>query len=199
MIPAHALAGIACIHIGLLFTQRRDGSPRWAKSPPSTWLAISLFLAYMSHAVVDALAIFTYHNSSPSGSAFSMLVFWGWLAAGIAIISRAVRRDIRYGYGILAALVYDIWDHYILRAADCVLDGLPEGCMGVYTHRFIPWQMHRFEWVILDTVFEGVERHYSNQAFVLVELLFVGFLCGVICWLRRYHPLPSLPEGGEDE
>ena len=37
--------------------------------------------------------------------------------------------DIRYRYGILVALSYDIWDHYILRFVEGVLDGFPEGFM----------------------------------------------------------------------
>ena len=50
--------------------------------------------------------------------------------------------DIRYRYGILAALSYDIWDHYILRFVEGVLDGFPEGFMARYTHRFEILQLH---------------------------------------------------------
>lgn len=184
MVPAHALTGIACIHLGLLIVHRRDGEQRWENAPVWTWLAVGIFLAYMGHAVVDALAIFTYHDSTPTGSFFSMTVFWGWLTLGVAVIFWGVREDLRYGYGILAAFAFDIWDHYILRAADCVLDGYPQGCMGVYTHRFSEFQMHHFEWMILDTIFVGVDRHYGDETFVLFEILFVGVLITTIRWLR---------------
>jgi hypothetical protein len=190
MIPAHALAGIACIHLGLLAAHNKDGEQRWNNAPAWTWLAIGIAFAYMSHAVVDALAIFTYHDSNPTGSAFEMVVFWGWLIFGFVVIYWGVREDKRYGLGVLAALAYDLWDHYILRAVDCVLDGFPKGCMGVYTHRFKELQMHQFEWAILDSVFAGVERHYGDEAFVLLEIVFVGFVVAGVRWLRINYPLP---------
>ena len=194
MIPAHSLAGIACMHIGILLTQRKDGVQRWENMPTWGWLVTGIILAYMSHSVIDALAIFTYHDSKPTGTLFSMLVFWGWLVGGVAIIVWALRDDLRYGAGILASLAYDLWDHWLLRAVDCTMDGFPEGCMSVYTHRFANLQMHHFEWFILDAVFDGVERHYGDEVFVLVELVFVGLLGSAIIWLRRNHPIPKHTE-----
>ena len=64
MIPAHVLAGIACIHLG-----------RLAARDKAAWLWLGIGFAFLSHAVIDALAIFTYHQGSPSGSIFSQFVF----------------------------------------------------------------------------------------------------------------------------
>ena len=75
MIPAHALAGIVCIHLGLMISRDKK-----------SWLGIGIVLAFLSHAVIDSLAIFTYHDGNPSGSMFSQFVFWFWLAGGVAVI-----------------------------------------------------------------------------------------------------------------
>ena len=64
MIPAHALAGIACMHLGRLASRDKE-----------SWLWFGIAFAFVSHAVIDALAIFTYHDASPSGSTFSQFVF----------------------------------------------------------------------------------------------------------------------------
>ena len=140
MIPAHALAGVVCIHLGLMVSR----SMFWRR-----WLLVGIILAFLSHAVIDALAIFTYHDGSPSGSIFSQFVFWFWLAGAVAIIYWALYNDRRYGYGILAALSYDIWDHWILRSISCATEGFPDGCMGVYAYEHL--HLHHLEWFILDT------------------------------------------------
>jgi hypothetical protein len=183
MIPAHALAGIACIHLGLMVS--RDNK---------NWLIIGVILAFLSHAVIDALAIFTYHDGNPSGSPFSQTVFWFWLAGGVAVIYWALYNDRRYGYGILSALSYDIWDHWILRSISCARESFPDGCMSVYAYEHL--HLHQLEWFILDTVFAGVERHYGDESYFIVELIFVTLLCASILWLRKHAPLPL---GDEEE
>ena len=184
MIPAHALAGIACIHLGWMISR---GS--------KNWLIIGVVLAFLSHAVIDALAIFTYHDGNPSGSIFSQSVFWFWMAGGIAIIYWALKNDRRYGYGILSALSYDLWDHWILRSISCAKDGFPEGCMSIYAYENL--HLHHLEWFILDTVFAGVERHYGDESYFIVELICVYLLSVSILWLRNAAPLPH--HGDEEE
>ena len=183
MIPAHALAGIACIHIGLIAS--RDNK---------NWLIVGVILAFLSHAVVDALAIFTYHDGNPSGSMFSQSVFWFWIGMAIAVIYWALYNDRRYGYGILSALSYDLWDHWILRSISCATDSFPDGCMNVYAYEHL--HLHHLEWFILDTVFSGVERHYGDESYFIVELIFVTLLCVSIFWLRKHAPLPT--QGDEE-
>ena len=178
MIPAHALAGIACIHIGWMIS--RDNK---------NWLVIGVVLAFLSHAVIDALAIFTYHDGNPSGTLFSQFVFWFWLVGGAAVIYWALNNDRRYGYGILAALSFDIWDHWILRTIACAPKGFPDGCMEVYAFESI--HLHHFEWLILDALFANVERHYGDEAYFLVEILSVSILLGLLWWLRKRAPLPE--------
>lgn len=176
MIPAHALAGIACIHLGFLASKKRNNA-----------LVIGIVLAFLSHAIVDSLAIFTYHDANPSGSPFSQFVFWFWLAGGVAVIYWALIRDRRYGYGILSALSYDLWDHWILRSISCFSEGFPDGCMSVYAYEHL--HLHHLEWFILDTVFAGIERHYGDEPYFAVELAFVALLCLSIGWLRIRAPL----------
>ena len=178
MIPAHVLAGIACIHLG-----------RLAARDKAAWLWLGIGFAFLSHAVIDTLAIFTYHEGSPSGSIYSQFVFWFWLAGGFAAIYWALRRDRRYGLGILAALSYDLWDHWILRSIACAPDGFPNGCMSNYAYEHL--HLHHLEWLILDTIFAGVERHYGEEAYFIVELLFVGLLCVLIWKLQKLAPLPE--------
>ena len=51
--------------------------------------------------------------------------------------------------------------------------------------------LHHLEWLILDTVFTGVQRHYGDEAYFIVELLFVGLLCLLIWKLQKHVPLPN--------
>ena len=51
--------------------------------------------------------------------------------------------------------------------------------------------LHQLEWIILDTVFAGVERHYGDERFFAVELIFVAALIFSIRWLRDAKPLIS--------
>jgi hypothetical protein len=178
MIPAHALAGMTCIHLGLLFSRESKH-----------WLWIGIVMAFFSHAIIDTLAIFTYHEGNPSGTMYSQFVFWFWMIGAIAIIFWGLRTDRRYGYGILAALSFDIWDHWILRTIACAPKGFPDGCMEVYAFESI--HLHHFEWLILDTLFANVERHYGDEAYFLVEILSVSILLGLLWWLRKRAPLPE--------
>ena len=66
--------------------------------------------------------------------------------------------------------------------------------MSLYAYEHL--HLHQLEWFILDSVFAGVERHYGNESFFIVELLFAGLLCWAISWLRRRAPLPV---GDEEE
>ena len=181
MIPAHAIAGIACIHLGLM-----------ASRDKKYWLCIGIIFAFLSHAVIDSLAIFTYHDGSPTGSMYSQFVFWFWLAGAIAVIYWALHNDRRYGYGILSALSFDLWDHWFLRSVACATDGFPDGCMSVYAYEHL--HLHHLEWFILDTAFAGVERHYGDESYFIVELLSVVLLCVSVWWLRKHMPLPQVDE-----
>ena len=141
--------------------------------------------------MIDTLAIFTYHDCSPSGSLFSSSVFWGWMLGGAIIFAWVLWIDIHYGYGMLMAIIYDLWDHYLLRFADGVLDGFSEGFMSCYTNRFKALQLHQLEWLLLDNLFNGVKRHYGDERFFVVELLFVTSLILSLIYLRRSRPLIS--------
>ena len=191
MIPAHALSGLICLHLGQILVKRTDGTSRWTKTPRWAWLVLGLSLAFLSHALIDAMAIFTYHDSSPSGSIFSRLAFWGWFFSGVGIITWAVWKDVRYSYGILVALSYDIWDHCILRFGSGVLDGFPEGFMVRYTNHFEALQLHQLEWLLLDNFLVGIERHYGDPRFLTVEIIFVLILVTSLVHLRSSRPLNS--------
>ena len=108
MVLAHVLSGMVCLHLGQMVAKRKDGRTRWSNLPEWTWLALGLIFAFLSHAVVDTLAIFTCHDGSPSGSLFSRIVFWGWMLGGAATITWGLWTNVRYGYGILMALIYDL-------------------------------------------------------------------------------------------
>lgn len=66
--------------------------------------------------------------------------------------------------------------------------------MSLYAYEHL--HLHQLEWFILDSVFAGVERHYGDESFFIVELLFAGLLCWAISGLRRRAPLPV---GDEEE
>ncbi len=66
--------------------------------------------------------------------------------------------------------------------------------MSVYAYEHL--HLHQLEWVILDTVFAGVERHYGDESYFIVEFIFVFLLCVSIIGLRNAVPLP---QGDEEE
>ena len=86
----------------------------------------------------------------------------------------------------------DLWDHWILRGISCATDVFPDGCMSVYAYEHL--HLHQLEWFILDTVFDGVERHYGDESYFIVELCCVMLLCASIGWLRKHAPLPMEDE-----
>ena len=64
--------------------------------------------------------------------------------------------------------------------------------MSVYAYEHL--HLHHLEWFILDTVFAGVERHYGDESYFIVELLCVALLCVSVWWLRKHMPLPREDE-----
>ena len=66
--------------------------------------------------------------------------------------------------------------------------------MSVYAYENL--HLHHLEWLILDSVFLGVERHYGDESYFIVELIFVSLLSFSIWWLRKNVPLP---QGDEEE
>ena len=66
--------------------------------------------------------------------------------------------------------------------------------MSVYAYEHL--HPHQLEWLILDSVFAGVERHYGDEPYFIVELFFVALLCTSIWWLQKHVPLP---QGDEEE
>ena len=78
--------------------------------------------------------LYLYHDGSPSGSLFSPIVFLDWM-----LVTWGLWANVRYRYGILMALTYDLWDDYLLRFIDGVLDEFTAGFMShctpvSYTH-----------------------------------------------------------------
>ena len=176
MIAAHALVGAATMHLARKFYDDER-----------SWIVTGIVLAFLSHAIVDTLAIFTYHDASPSGSLFSRSVFWFWIACSVSVFVWGARVDWRYLPGMISALAFDIWDHWILRTISCAPRGFPDGCMSIYAYEHL--HFHQMEWFFLDTFFLGVERYYGNPSFFLVEIGFVAAMVSLIYWLRRSHPL----------
>jgi len=41
-----------------------------------------------------------------------------------------------------------------------------------YTHRFEVLQLHQLEWLLLDNLLVGIERHYGDPRFLIVEIIF---------------------------
>ena len=126
------------------------------------------------------------------GTMFSRFIFWFWLLTALGLISLAIRENRLYGGGILAALLPDLLDHWILRTIACAPQGFPAGCMDTYAYTHL--HLHQLEWVILDSVFVGVERHYGDPAYAIVEFVFVGALCAAIWRLKRRTPLDQTGE-----
>ena len=64
--------------------------------------------------------------------------------------------------------------------------------MSLYAYENL--HLHQLEWFILDSVFAGVERHYGDESFFIVELVFAAILCLSVWWLRKRVPLPVTDE-----
>ena len=130
--------------------------------------------------MVDTLAIFTYHDGSPSGSLFSPIVFWGWM-----LVTWGLWANVRYRYGILMALTYNLWDHLpsplhrwrFGRISGRVYESLYPSLRSTPA---TPVGM-----VAPGSFFADVERHYGDPQFVAVEPLFVGGLIASLAFLHR--------------
>ena len=59
------------------------------------------------------------------------------------------------------------------------------------THRFEILQLHQLEWLLLDNFLVGIERHYGDPRFLIVEIIFVVILITSLVYLRFSRPLSS--------
>lgn len=192
MFPVHILVGICSLHLGFILTHTKKGQLRWKKIPEYSWLIIGISIAFFSHAIIDTIGtMYTYHEASPTGPLFSTTVYYLWTLLSMYLIYFALNEDFRYIYGIVAALFFDIWDHFVLRVISCSIDGYPEGCMNLYANRFSYLQIHNLEWEILYFTFNGMKRYNHNKFFLIVEVLILLFLIYLYRIFRIKNPIQT--------
>lgn len=132
------------------------------------------------HAVVDALADFTYH---PSNSDWGDPVYAAWhifIYAGEAVFAIALLRfDLRYVPGMLAAVGMDIWDWSIGRALGSRLGfSLPS------VHRLPDWLSQNF--------LTWAPNWRNEQWAIIIEILVIIVL--PIIWYKLQQKKPLLGE-----
>jgi hypothetical protein len=190
LLAAHTLTGIVCMHIGFLITNNKGGFLRWDKIPKNSWLIIGLFLSFFSHAIIDVIGtMYTYHPKNTFESIFSTIFYFTLGIFAIIIIYFSLKQDKRYAYGIFFAMFFDIWDHVILKGLNCTFEGFYDGCTSINSGLFYKLQLHNFEWDILYSVFEGVERHNHQEIYVLVEIFFLIIMSFLTLKLMEKFPI----------
>jgi len=165
MFGAHALFGIISYKIPFLWME--EGRPR---------IIIGLTLAFLSHGILDAFSIFTYHEMNPFGTIFQKLVYFGWCAVAVVIIVYIVRLSRSYFLPVCLSFFFDIWDHLILGFIQCTTISSTSGCMRDFSPVIANMQLHRLEWFLLENFFSETPRFHDNPWFIFGEVFTITLL-----------------------
>ncbi len=190
LLAVHSLTGMACLHFGYLLTNNNLGKLRWGKLPKNSWLILGLFFSFCSHAIIDVIGtMYTYHPIDTYESIFSTLFYVILSIIAIIIIFLALKKDKIYAYGITFAMIFDIWDHLVIKWSNCILNSFEKGCSDVNSGILYNLQLHNFEWELLHLFFEGVERHNHKEIFVLVEIITLALMTLLVLFLQKRIPI----------
>lgn len=146
--------------------------------------SLTIILAFFSHAIVDGFAIFTYHPYAN----FDILFYKIWtptmLIAGILVFMVAVKKDVRYLYGLTFALAFDLWDYYTLPLINMLT--------GIQDLGFL-W-CHQFEWAFIHVFLSWAPVYYLEPLAAIIEIIIISILLILWYFMQRKWPLPENPE-----
>jgi len=127
-----------------------------------------LVLSFFSHALVDTLAIFTYHSGGIGDSIFDTIWYVSMYLAEALFAIYALQIDYRYAAGIFGAIWFDLWDWTILRAYKYYKPGNY-------------WDFHRIESALKNFLFPNFTPLYSTKWAIIIEICYFAGL--ILLWL----------------
>jgi len=147
-------------------------------------VSIASIAAFFSHVLVDGFAIFTYHpwwDQYPLVNQISKPLML--ISAGIVAFI-ALKKDIRYAWGIIFSAAFDLWDHSTLNVIMKLNPSLD----------LTPLYLHQFEWAFINTFLWWAPNFYQEPLAIIVEVVIIAIL--LISWgiLIKKWPLPENKE-----
>jgi hypothetical protein len=136
-------------------------------------IILTVIFAFLSHILVDAIAVITYHTPEPQKED-KFWVMWHYIIYAVSFLS-IVFFLIPYWLSMLFANVMDLWDWFILRPIQKKKrKKKPESKWGdkYYFHRIV-------DWVRVKLFFWLPKRIYKKSG-VIIEVLLI---CGLSLFL----------------
>lgn len=134
---------------------------------------------FFFHAVIDGLAEFTYH---PSESSWGDPFYAGWhifvYASELVFAVWILRKDLRYFWGMVAAVGFDLWDWSTARP------------LSKFFEIELPGVHYMADAVVNNLLFWAPDLKFEPAA-ALVEIGFLVALTVSWLYLERNRPLPG--------
>lgn len=179
----HFLVGIVItLFIWKLFSNERFDDMEWANKEVFTLrnkpvrtisllrIILTSIFAFFSHAIVDGFAIFTYHPYKN----FDILFYRIWtpilLISGAVTFMIAIKKDIRFIYGLVFAIFFDLWDYSVLG----VIESITGNDLGMF-------YLHHFEWTFIDLFLSWAPVFYLEPLAAIVEVIIILTL--ILSWI----------------
>ena len=156
-----------------------------SKTMKTVRIAIIFIVNFFFHIIIDNLANFTYH---PSDADWGDPIYASWhiftyvLEAAVAIY--ILRKDLRYAWGMVGSVGFDLWDWSIVRF------------LGKYADIELP-TIHFMEGYVNNAIFFWTPNWTQNQPALVVEVLFVALLFYLWQKLAAVWPLPGAMPGSK--
>ncbi len=142
--------------------------------------SIASVAAFFSHALVDAFSRFTYHPTKILYPSFDLITKAIMLPAAAIVAFIALKKDVRYAWGLVFSIAFDLWDSNTLYA---IMSFVPVDLS--------PLMAHQFEWTFSNIFLYWAPVYYNEPIafFVEVVLIVILFVCCYI--LVKKWPLPK--------
>ena len=139
-------------------------------------LIFTVFFAYLSHLIIDALSKITYHTPDVQKQDRFWLI-WHIIIYDISILS-VILFAVPYWLSLIFANIHDIWDWYILRPIQKRRErkGLKIWGKNLYFHRSVDW--------VRDNFFSWLPRWNYKKGGIVVELLLIIVF---LIWIVRLN------------
>lgn len=142
-------------------------------------VSIASIAAFFSHALVDGFAIFTYHPQQILYPSFDLITKAIMLPSAAIVAFIALKKDIRYAWGIIFSLAFDLWDSNTL---DALMRINPSVDL-----RFL--YAHQFEWTFGALFLYWAPVYYEEPLGFLVELVIIAILLIFYFFTAKKWPL----------
>jgi len=144
-------------------------------------VGITSVLAFFSHIIVDGFAIFTYHPYTNFDNLFYKIWMPSILLSAAIVLLIALKKDIRYSFGMVFSIFFDLWDHSTLRVVSHLYGGADLGSL----------YLHQLEWAFIDRFLAWAPVLYLNPYAAVVEIMIISAL--LISWylLEQRWALPN--------